>query len=199
MDITGLLKSIEETGLAARIRESLLLFPLLEAAHVIGLALVLGTILVVDLRLLGAASTGRPFLRVASDTLKWTWAAFALSAITGALMFTSNASVYYHNFYFRGKMVLLVLAALNILAFELTAGRTASQWERDRSAPAMGKAVAIASLVIWVGVIFMGRMIGFTVTRQATVEPPPADVDFEDFLEGGFEEPDAPAPPPETK
>src|SRR5690348_5705497 len=99
MDIAAILQWLEKTGLATGIRESLFVFPLLESIHVIGLALVFGTIAIIDLRLLGAASTERPFKRMASDILKWTWVAFALTALTGSLMFITNASVYYHNFY----------------------------------------------------------------------------------------------------
>src|SRR5262245_43251280 len=99
MDISTFLASLESSGLAARIRDSLYLFPLIESTHVFGLAMVFGTIAIIDLRLLGIASTRRSFRRMASDTLKWTWAAFALTAVTGALMFITNAGVYYHNFF----------------------------------------------------------------------------------------------------
>jgi uncharacterized membrane protein len=183
MDITASLKSLEASGLATRIRDGLWLFPLVESTHVIGLALVFGTIAIIDLRLLGIASRHRSFQRMSSDILKWTWAAFALTALTGSLMFITNAQVYYHNFFFRTKMLLLVLAGVNILVFELTAGRTIVRWDKEPSAPAIGKAVAVVSLAIWIGVIFMGRMIGFT-TRPGVAAPPPAGVNFEDFLQG---------------
>jgi hypothetical protein len=189
MDITSLLKWIEASVLAARIRGSFFLFPLLESAHVLGLALVFGTITIIDLRLLGIASRERSFQRMASDILKWTWAAFALTALTGALMFTTNAQVYYHNFFFRTKMALLLLAGINMAVFELTAGRTIHRWDKSPSAPAPGKAVAVLSIVMWIAIIFMGRIIGFTTTRATAVAPPPASVDFDNFLEGG------PAPP----
>ncbi len=182
MDIPAILKSLAESGLAARIRDSLFLFPLIESTHVLGLALVFGTIAVIDLRLLGIASTQRSFKRMASDILKWTWAAFALTAVTGALMFITNAPVYYHNFYFRTKMVLLAITGVNMLLFELTAGRTIHQWDRAPSAPAAGKAVATVSLIVWISIIFMGRLIGFTTTRAATAPPPPTGVSFDDFL-----------------
>ncbi|HXP86368.1 MAG TPA: DUF6644 family protein [Bryobacteraceae bacterium] len=184
MDIGAFLKWLEASGLAARIRESLFLFPLLESTHVIGLALVFGTILIIDLRLLGLASTQRPFQRMASDILKWTWAAFAMTAVTGALMFITNAPVYYHNFFFRTKMLLLVLTGINMLVFELTAGRTIHGWDQAPSAPPAGKAVAALSLVMWIGIIFMGRLIGFTTSRAAVAPPPAAGVNFEDFLQG---------------
>src|SRR5207247_7231080 len=97
MTIESLLASLQASGLAGRIRNSLLLFPLIESTHVIGLTMVFGTIAIIDLRLLGIASTRRPFSRVASDVLKWTWGAFALTVATGLLMFITNATVYYQN------------------------------------------------------------------------------------------------------
>jgi hypothetical protein len=183
-DIAALLKSLETSTLAGRIRDSLLLFPLLESAHVFALALVFGTIGVIDLRLLGLASASRSFRHMSSDILRWTWAAFALTAVTGGLMFLTNATVYYHNFYFRAKMVLLLLAGLNMFVFEMTAGRKTEHWHTEPSAPRPGKTVAVLSIVIWISVIFMGRMIGFTTTRAAVTAPPPSNVDFNDFLGG---------------
>jgi len=183
MDIAAFLKSLEASGLATRIRDSVLLFPLIESTHVFGFSLVFGTIAIIDLRLLGIASTHRSFKRMASDILKWTWAAFALTALTGALMFITNARVYYHNFFFRTKMLMLVLAGINLLVFELTAGRTIHRWDKAASAPPAGKAVAALSLAIWIGVIFMGRLIGFTTT-PGVAAPPPAGVNFDDFLQG---------------
>jgi hypothetical protein len=184
MGIASFLSWLAASGLATKIRDSLFLFPLIESTHVFGLALVFGTISIIDLRLLGIASGQRSFQRMASDILKWTWAAFALTALTGALMFITNAPVYYHNFYFRAKMLLLVLAGINMFAFELTAGRTIPAWDKAPSAPRAGKAVAALSLVTWIGIIFMGRLIGFTTSRAAVVAPPPASVSFDDFLQG---------------
>jgi hypothetical protein len=184
MDINAFLKSIEVSGLATRIRDALWLFPLIESTHVIGLSLVFGTILIIDLRLLGIASTHRSFKHMASDILKWTWAAFALTALTGTLMFITNARVYYHNFFFRTKMLMLVLSGVNMLVFELTAGRTIHHWNNAPSAPRAGKAVAALSIAMWIGIIIMGRLIGFTTTRAATLAPTPAGVNFDDFLQG---------------
>ncbi len=192
MNIAAFLKALEASGIATRIRESLLLFPLLESTHVIGLALVFGTIAIIDLRLIGLASSQRSFKRMYSDILKWTWAAFALTALTGALMFITNATVYYHNFYFRTKMLLLVLAGINMGVFELTLGRKVDSWDKAPSAPPLGRAVGVLSIALWIAVIFMGRLIGFTTTRAAVAAPPPAGVNFDDFL-------NTPGPPPPKK
>ena len=71
--------------------------------------------------------------------MKWTWGAFVFTAATGLLMFITNASVYYDNFFFRTKIALLALSGINILIFELTAGRAVKRWDKDAGAPAAGK------------------------------------------------------------
>lgn len=183
MDVTAALDWIQRTSLAVEIRDSLLLFPLLESAHVIGLAIVFGTVVILDLRLLGLATTYRPFSRLGADTLPWTLAAFALAATTGALMFITNASVYFHNGWFRAKVLLLVLAAVNAIAFELTARRTIVDWDLKRAAPASARAIATVSLVIWLAVIVAGRMIGFTATRASANGPAATEEpNFEELL-----------------
>jgi len=190
VNIAAFLKALEATAVATKIRESLYVFPFLESTHVIGLALVFGTIAIIDLRLIGLASSQRSFKRIYSDILKWTWAAFALTALTGALMFITNATVYYHNFYFRAKMLLLVLAGINMGVFELTLGRKVESWDKSPSAPPLGRAVGVLSIALWIAVIFMGRLIGFTTTRAAVVAPPSNSVNFDDFLNT------TPTPPP---
>lgn len=182
MDVNAMLEWLQATSVAVQIRDGLYTFPVLESIHVVGLALVFGTIAILDLRLLGVASLDRPVSRILGDLLKWTWAAFAVTAVTGGLMFMTNAVVYFNNTYFRAKMILLVLSAVNMAAFELTARKTIHQWDAARTTPRAAKIVATASLLIWVGVIVAGRVIGFTATRaQAPTESAP-DVDFEDLL-----------------
>jgi hypothetical protein len=182
MNIAGLLASLESWHVAEGIRNSLYLFPLIESCHVIGLTMVFGTIAIIDLRLLGIASNQRPFTRVAADILKWTWAAFGLTAITGFLMFTTNASVYFSNSFFRAKMVLLLLAGLNMLLFELTTGRRVHQWDKDATAPRAGRAAAAVSLLLWITIIFLGRWTGFTTTGRPSVKTDSDDVNIEKLL-----------------
>jgi Family of unknown function (DUF6644) len=119
---------------------------------------------------------------MASDILKWTWAAFAVTVATGGLMFITNAGVYYQNFFFRTKMLMLVLAGINMLVFELTAGRTIHRWDKAPSAPLAGKTAAALSLLIWITIIFLGRWIGFTTTR-ASVKPEP-EINFDNLFPG---------------
>lgn len=185
MNLIPFLDALKNSGLATAIRNSLYFFPLIEAVHVIALTLVFGTIMVVDLRIMGVASRHRPYSRVTSDMLKLTWCAFALAAVTGSLMFITNARVYFDNTFFRFKFALMALAGLNMLVFQLTAGRSPVAWN-EGPAPPRAKAAAIASLVLWVLVIGMGRSVGFTTTGAAAKETaPPPSVDFDSFLGSG--------------
>jgi hypothetical protein len=183
MTLDQSLDALHNSGFSEAIRNSLYIFPLMEAVHVIALTLVFGTIMVVDLRLLGFASKSRPYTRVSHDMLKWTWGAFALAALTGTLMFVTNAQVYFHNGFFRAKFALMALAGLNMLVFQLTTGRHPEGWDTAPVAPAPARIAAIASLTLWVLVIGMGRTVGFTTTGQAAkLAAPPANIDFNDFL-----------------
>jgi hypothetical protein len=184
--LTPFLKSLEDSGLATAIRNSAYWFPTLEAIHVMALALMLGSITVVDLRLLGLASKERSAARVSGEVLKWTWGAFAVVALSGVIMFTTNARVYAHNTAFLIKMGLLVVAAINMAIFHLGAERTIDKWDHE-AAPPSGKLAAGLSLALWIGVIVAGRVIGFTTTGQEAKEaaPPPSTTNFDDFLTGG--------------
>jgi hypothetical protein len=153
---------LEATELAQFIRESEWAFPAVESIHVIALALVIGTISIVDLRLLGLASTNRAYSELARHVLPWTWGAFALAAISGTLMFISQPQTYLENWAFRIKFVLIFLAGINMLIFQLVTSRGASKWDLDAAAPLPGKVAATLSLAFWVTVVFFGRRIGFT-------------------------------------
>lgn len=178
------LQSLEETGLASGVRDSLYIFPVLESIHVMALSVVFGTIMIVDLRLLGIASINRSFARISAELLRITWGAFAVAALTGTLMFMTNARVYADNSSFRVKLVLLALAGLNMAFFHLTAGKTVARWDKAPSSPGLGKVAATVSLAIWIAVIFAGRVVGFTTTGAQARQAAPLPVDFDDFLTG---------------
>lgn len=160
---TNIWESIEYSSLGITIAESTWMFPTIETLHVIALVTVIGTIALVDLRLVGVKGHALRVSQLAKDTLPWTWGAFALAAITGGLLFVSKASSYMINPYFLWKMGLMALAGLNMLYFHMTTWRTVQHWELDPSFPAMAKLAGWLSLVFWLGVVFCGRLIGFTL------------------------------------
>jgi hypothetical protein len=184
MDPALWLKALEDTRFATGVRDSLYLFPMIESAHVMALSVVFGTITIVDLRLLGVASGERRFARLSGELLKITWGAFAITAVTGAMMFATNARVYVGNTSFRVKILLLALAGLNMLLFQATTGRGMMRWDQNRVVPRAGKVAAACSLVLWMAIIFAGRIIGFTTTGAQAKEAPQPTQNFDDFLGG---------------
>ena len=137
-------------------------FPFIESLHVIAVAVVTGTIFIVDTRLLGLASTKLPFSYVSDRMLPWTWGAFVCAVITGTLMFVGNPVSYYENNPFRVKLVLLVLAGLNMLFFQLVTFRTVAAWDATRPPPA-ARLAGVFSIALWCAVIGFGRWIGFVL------------------------------------
>ena len=162
-ELEQFLKWLEATPLAVTIRENEILFPWIEAVHVLAIVLVVGTISIIDLRLLGVASLDRAASRLMREVLPWTWGAFVIAAITGGLLFSSNAPKYAHNFFFQGKMILLVAAGLNMAIFHVFGIRDVAHWGTTPQTPPAAKAAGAASLVLWIAVIAFGRWIGFTL------------------------------------
>lgn len=149
---------LAETPLSITLNDSYWLFPAVESAHVIALALVVGSIAIVDLRLIGFASRERDPADLIRAILPITWVAFGAALITGLLLFSANPISYTANVYFAGKLLLLLLAGLNMLVFHLVSGRRLGT--PGAFAP---RASGWASLGLWVAIVTFGRWIGFTL------------------------------------
>jgi uncharacterized membrane protein len=158
-----LIAYFEDSALADNIRENDNLFPLIESIHVVALCLVVGSIFMLDLRLLGLASTDRPAGRLAQAILPVTWGAFTVAFITGFLMFMSNATKYLANGFFIAKMCLLVVAGLNMLIFHAISARDMPQWEKQASPPLRARLAGGFSILFWISIVACGRWIGFTM------------------------------------
>jgi uncharacterized membrane protein len=122
-----------------------------------------GTIFLIDTRLIGLTSMQLSFRLISSRLLPWTWAGFILAAITGFLMFASNAVAYYENGAFRLKLMLMILAAVNMLYFELVTFRAVGAWDAAAKPPFAARLAGVLSMALWCGVIMTGRWIGFSL------------------------------------
>src|SRR5450631_501698 len=132
MAVEQALTWLQNLSFPTNVRESAWLFPTIETVHVFALVLVVGSIMMVDLRLLGVAHRDRPFTHLAAEMLPWTWTAFAVAASAGFLMFSSKALIYYGNIPFRLKMACLGLAGVNMLVFHWMGTRHLASWDSGK-------------------------------------------------------------------
>jgi hypothetical protein len=162
MTLSTLLEWLEGTALAAVIQESVYGFPAVVAVHILGLMLSVGTLLWVDLRLVGLCLRGRRVSEIYRGLAPWFTAGFAMMFASGLVLFTAFATAAYANVFFRIKMLALVLAALNAAAFHWLSRRSTA-WDAAPRPPAAVRIAGLVSLVLWVTVIVAGRAMSYTM------------------------------------
>ena len=160
-DMLAFCKWLEQTSVGAGIRESLWLFPAIETVHLLGMAALVGSAAVLDLRLLGWMMRPERVSELAGRLLPWAWAGFAVQVVTGALLFSSEAIKVYTNPAFRLKMLLILLAGVHALVFHWTVYRDVATWDDSAVLPAGAKVSGLVSILLWVGIVAAGRFIGF--------------------------------------
>ena len=131
--------------------------------HVMTLCLFVGTAVMVDLRLLGLTMQSVRVSEVMTRLLPWTSAGFVLTIISGTLLFYAAPLSRYENIFFRAKMVALLLAGINILAFHNTVYRRVAEWDLDPIPPRRARVMGGFALVFWALIITLGRLIPYQV------------------------------------
>lgn len=152
------LNNLQESAIGSYIGETA--FPYVEVLHVIALAIVAGTIFMVDTRLIWKTQRGLSFTFVSEKLLPWTWWAFVAAAITGTMLLISAITSYIENGPLIIKFVLLALAGVNMAYFHLVTFKDVARWDNSRPPPA-AIASGYISLILWAGVLFFGRYAGF--------------------------------------
>jgi uncharacterized protein DUF6644 len=161
VDLLSFCQWLEKTPFAAAMRNSSWLFDITETTHTLGIILVAGTILLVDLRLLGLGLKKERVSEVVERIVPWTLSGFAFMALTGGWLFASEARKLYHSPAFRIKLVLLALAGLNALVFHLTVYRGSADWDDLKVLPRRARLAGIVSLTLWIFIIAAGRSIAY--------------------------------------
>jgi hypothetical protein len=150
---------LEGTAIANAIRTIPWLYPAFETGHYIGLSLLVGGILLIDLRVLGVARS-LP-LRSMIGLLPFVWAGFIINVLTGSMLFIYGATGFGTNGAFQLKMAFMVLAGLNALAFDMSVRRSGGGWVAADRPPPLVKGFATASLVFWLCVVTTGRWMAY--------------------------------------
>ncbi len=138
------------------------LWSILEGTHVLTLMLFAGTIWIVDLRMMGVVFKDTPFSKLNDKVLPYTIVGFATMIITGFILFLAKPMDYYHNAWFRLKIIFLIIAAINIFWFHFKIQKeTGEVWDKDPNPPLPVKLSGAISMTSWILIIIFGRFIAY--------------------------------------
>jgi hypothetical protein len=157
MTLLDFCRWIQNSSPLVAMRSSPWLFPMIATVHLFGLAMIGGSVLVVDLRLLGFGLRRQPVSRLARDAEPWLVRGLLLSVPTGVLLFMCFATKYYYLTFFWVKMASLIV----VLLFTFSVRRRVTMSDETPMRPVWNKAVAVVSLALWTTVAIGGRLIGF--------------------------------------
>lgn len=154
-------EAIQSIGFLTEIRESALVYPVIMSTHLACIAVFGGMILMTDLRLLGVAMTDRSVTDVVNQFRNWKRVGFCIMVTMGALLASSEAVKYRPNPFFWAKMSLLTLVGVHALIFRPCVYNNTEAIDKAPSLPRVAKLAGILSMVLWLGVLTMGRLIGY--------------------------------------
>jgi hypothetical protein len=157
---------LHDTAFGTVIRESVWAEPIIETIHVLTLGVFLGFVILLDLRLLDLLLRRTPVSTIFRQLNPWLFGSFAVMIVTGITLFTGDPVLFYGTIFFKLKMLMLLAAALNVVVFNFTVGRTMMQWDLLPVTPRGAKITGILSLVLWIAVVACGRGIAYVL-------PPP--------------------------
>jgi hypothetical protein len=163
MSIESICQAIQDSSIGTDLRGSTYVWPAIEAVHVLSLALSVGTIILVDLRLVGATMRDEPVTDVLEQTQPWSTTGFILAFISGIFLFWSEAGKLYPSYSFRIKMVSLGLLGVNALLFHAGIYKRVDQWNRALNIPSRAKFAGWFGLIFWAIVIFCGRWTAYNL------------------------------------
>jgi hypothetical protein len=158
--LEGLVNKLADTPWSIGLHESLYMYAITESTHVLSIMVFVGTIAMVDLRLLGISYTNVPVSQMLSRMLPWTVAGFVLLVISGAMLFLAIPIRTYHSLWFRLKCLMILIAAINITIFTFKVERDKAAWDLG-PVPRKSKICAGISLSAWACVIVFGRLIAY--------------------------------------
>src|SRR5262249_24983062 len=136
---------LESTSIGIWVRDSHYGFPVIETFHLFGIVSLVGSTSVLDLRFWGVLFKDEPLSSLVRRLVPWAWGGFAVQVVTGALLFSSEATRCYNNTAFLTKMGLIALAGVNALIFHTTAYKRVSLWDTDHESPVAAKLAGLFS------------------------------------------------------
>jgi hypothetical protein len=161
MSLRTWFEAVDALPSSIAIRESIYGYPALLTAHVIGMCVFAGLVIMMDLRLVGLAYRETPVSQIQRRLFPWQMVGMALSAITGGLLFYGQPLRYYGKVFFWIKILFMILAGVNAIAFHFTTYRSVAKWDSDRVLPTGARLAGAFSLALWAGVVMTGRLTAY--------------------------------------
>lgn len=158
--MTELLLELKNSGYGQWVGNSLWGYAIFEMLHLMGVALLVGAITLIDLRLLGV-SRALPLTLTEKYLLPWVWGGFALVVFSGLSLFITDGKYLLNNPFLISKLVLIALAGLNAAFFQLRVCRGVAQWDVGQPTPATARLCAVLSIGLWALAITCGRLIAY--------------------------------------
>ncbi len=154
-------QALYDTEFSTALRESLYVFPVVEGVHLLALAFSVGLLALLDLRLIGKFLRDEPASEILYQLRPWILGGFAVTFISGALLFAATSVDVLASPVFPIKVIFIFLAGINALWFEFSHGRHAHAWAQLRELPSSVRFAGWASLILWFGVVVTGRLIPY--------------------------------------
>jgi hypothetical protein len=161
MTLLAICEWIRDTNASVSIRESILLFPVLEGSHLLAIGMSAGLIAISDLRMMGVAFRKEAISDVFNGIAPFMIAGFTFTMITGLLLFWSEPVKVFESIWFRYKMLFLLLAGLNALVYHSTVWRSRAVWDKDERPPIGVRLAGLFSILTWSVVIIAGRTTAY--------------------------------------
>lgn len=152
---------VGDSQLGAAMRGDLWLYPMVEVVHIIGFSVLVGSVVMFDLRVLGL-SKNIAVTDLARHLLSWSIAALLLIVPAGLMMFSAHPHDFASNSIFILKLCLIATAGLNAVLFHVGVYRSVDQWNTAVAAPGIAKCQALLSIALWFTVVLCGRLLAYT-------------------------------------
>jgi hypothetical protein len=164
--VRTLFETVGEFESSLEFRGSLYVMPWTTVTHVIGMCLFAGTIVMMDLRLLGVGNMQTAFSQLQRRLFPWQMAGLVISAVTGLMLVYGNPMSYFANVIFWTKMVAMAVAGVNALAFHYITYNSVADWDAGVTPPLGAKLAGLLGILLWANVIVAGRLIPYNWFRS---------------------------------
>ena len=152
---------LEASALSQAMRGWLWLYPIIEIVHIVGFVMLVGAVVMFDLRILGL-SRALSVRALGRHLLRWSVTGLIFVVPAGLMMFSAHPQEFASNQVFLLKLGLIGAAGVNATLFHMNVYRSVAHWDTETAAPATAKMHAFLSIVIWIAVISCGRLLAYT-------------------------------------